>query len=100
MSLTVLDRALIIAQHELEAMRRGDVESVATFFSERGKLLDKAVHSNDEQNVDDFRLKLLALQGYHQIIHEEGMALLNQYRNSLIKSKKQSRMAKSYIKQR
>ncbi len=100
MSLTMLDKALIIAQHELEAMRRGDIEDVALFFDERGVLLNKAMHSNDEQSVDDYRLKLLALQGYHQIIHEEGTVLLNQIRNSLIKTKKQSKIARSYINQR
>ncbi len=100
MSLTVLDKALIIAQHELEAMRKGDVEKVALFFEERTKLLKRAMHSNDEQNIDDYRIKVGALQGYHQIIYEEGMATLNSLRATLIKSKKKTKMVKSYISQR
>lgn len=97
MSLTILDRILIIAQHELDAMRQGNIDDAADFFKERGRLIDQAMHTKDEENVDDYRVKLIALQGYHQIIHEEGTMLLNKIRTSLIQSKTHSKIAKSYI---
>jgi len=97
MSLTILDRALIIAQHELDAMRRGDVDDAANFFEERGKLINQAKHTKDEDKVEDYRVKLTALIGYHHLIHEEGTMLLNQIRASLIQTKSHSKVARSYV---
>ena len=96
MSLTILDRALIIAQHELDAMRRGDVDDAANFFEERGELINQARHTQDEEDIKDYRVKLIALQGYHQLIHEEGTMLLNQIRKSLIQTKSHSKITRSY----
>ena len=97
MSLTILDRALIIAQHELDAMRRGDVDDAIVFFEERGTLLDQAVHTKDEDTVEDYRVKLIALQGYHQLIHEEGTVLLQQIKDSLIQTRTNHKMARKYV---
>lgn len=100
MSLTILDRALIIAQHELDAMRKGDVDNAISFFRERGALLNEAMYTKDEDNDDDYRMKLIALQGYHQTIHREGVKLLEDIKASLIKSKSSSKMIKGYAQTR
>ena len=47
-SLTILDRMLIIAQFELEAMQRGDVDGAISFFEERVALLDQLQVNQDE----------------------------------------------------
>lgn len=100
MSLTLLDRALIIAQHELDAMRRGDVDGAANFLDERTGLLYQAIETKDEQSQDDFQLKIVALQGYHQTVQAEGEKLLNQIKAGLINSRKSVNMVKQYSRAR
>lgn len=99
-NLTLLDRALILAQHELEAMRNGDVESAESHFNERTELMRQAVETRDEETVDDYRVKLIALQGYNQIIHEEGQELLEQIRAQLIAARGSMRGVKGYARAR
>ncbi len=53
-SLTLLDRALILAQHELDALRAGDVETAEQHFDERSALMDQALETMDEQDPDDY----------------------------------------------
>ncbi len=48
-NLTLLDRALILAQHELEAMRSGDVENAESHFHERIELMRRAADVLDEE---------------------------------------------------
>lgn len=96
MSSTILDRTIVIAQHELNAMRQGNIDDAALLFKERGELIDQAMHIKDEKNIDDYRRKLIALQGYQQIIHEEGTIILNQIRASLMQSKSIGKVAKRY----
>lgn len=97
-SLTLLDRALILAQHELEAMRAGDVEAAEGHFGERSILMDQAADTLDEEDVDDYRVKLIALQGYNQLIHEEGQELLEQIRQQLMASRGTIKCNKSYVR--
>lgn len=99
-SLTLLDRALILAQHELEAMRAGDVETAETHFGERSLLMDQAGETLDEEDVEDYRLKLIALQGYNQLIHEEGQELLETIRQQLLSSRKTLRRNRCYVRAR
>ena len=62
-SLTLLDRMLIIAQFELEAMQQGDVDGAISFFEERVALLDQ-LQVNQDENSEDCKMKLLALHGF------------------------------------
>ncbi len=96
--LTILDRALILAQHELDALRAGDVETAELHFDERSILLDQAIETMDEQDPDDYRVKLIALQGYNQLIQEEGQELLEKIRLQLASARKTSRRARGYAK--
>lgn len=97
-SLTILDRALILAQHELDAMRAGDVERAELHFDERSLLLDEAYTTFDEQDPDDYRVKLIALQGYSQLIKEEGQELLEKIRRQLMDARFTTRRAKGYAR--
>jgi hypothetical protein len=96
--LTLLDKALILAQHELEAMRTGDVETAELHLEQREILLDRAYATHDEQAPEDYRLKLIALQGYNQLIHEEGRELLESIRHQLLNSRDTARCARSYVR--
>lgn len=100
MVLTLLDRMLIIAQFELEAMERGDVDGAISFFEERVKLLDQLQSCRDEINSEECKMKLLALQGYHQIIYEEGLKLKEQIKENLLKSRSQRSASKRYANAR
>jgi hypothetical protein len=99
-SLTLLDRMLIIAQYELEAMQRGDVDGAISFFEERVALLDQLQINQDEINSEDCKMKLLALQGFHQIIYEEGVKLKEQIRENLLNSRAQRSVSKRYANAR
>ena len=57
-NLTLLDRALILAQHELEAMRSGDVENAESHFHERIELMKKARNSWIKSAVSLLRPKV------------------------------------------
>lgn len=96
--LTLLDRALILAQHELDAMRSGDVEGAEVHFDERKILMDQAYATLDESDPDDYRVKLIALQGYNQMIYEEGKLQLDKIRQNLLRSRESSRQAKGYAR--
>jgi len=96
MSLTLLDRVLITAQYELEAMRIGDVETAQSYFEERSLLLDRAVETLDEGSPDDYRIKLIALQGYQEIIYEEASQLLENIRLGLQQTQKNRTAVKKY----
>ena len=96
--LTLLDRALISAQHELDAMRRGDVEAAESHFHDRGALMDQAASTLDEQAPEDYRIKLIALQGYNQMIFEEGQVLLKSIKSTLLKCREGTRQAKGYAR--
>lgn len=100
MALTILDRALIIAQHELDAMRKGDIDTAISFFHERAALLNEVVYTKDEENDSDARMKLIALQGYHNIIYKEGHKILAEIKESLIKSKSTGKMIRGYAQTR
>lgn len=97
-SLTLLDRALILAQHELDALRAGDVETAELHFDERATLMDQAADTLDEQDPDDYRVKLIALQGYNQLIREEGQELLEKIRLQLVDARKTTHRTRSYMK--
>ncbi len=99
-SLTLLDRMLIIAQFELEAMQRGDVDGAISFFEERIALLDQLQMTQDEISSEDCRMKLLALQGYHQIIYEEGLKLKEQIKQNLLNTRGQRSASKRYANAR
>lgn len=99
-SLTLLDRMLIIAQYELEAMQRGDVDGAISFFEERVALLEQLQVNQDEINSEDCKMKLLALQGFHQIIYEEGLKLKEQIRQNLLNSQAQRSISKRYANAR
>lgn len=99
-SLTILDRMLIIAQFELEAMQRGDVDGAISFFEERVALLDQLQVNQDEINSEDCKMKLLALQGFHQVIYEEGLKLKEQIRQNLLESRVQRSASKRYANAR
>lgn len=99
-SLTLLDRMLIIAQFELEAMQRGDVDGAISFFEERVALLDQLQVNQDEINSEDCKMKLLALQGFHQVIYEEGLKLKEQIRQNLLNSQAQRSVSKRYANAR
>lgn len=97
-SLTLLDRAMILAQHELDALRAGDVETAETHFDERAALMDQARETMDEQDPDDYRVKLIALQGYNQMIQEEGRELLEKIRLQLVDARSSMRRSRGYAK--
>ena len=97
-SLTLLDRALILAQHELDALRAGDVETAEQHFDERSALMDQALETMDEQDPDDYRVKLIALQGYNQVIQEEGRELLEKIRLQLVDTRSNMRQARGYAR--
>ena len=97
-SLTLLDRAMILAQHELDALRAGDVETAESHFDERAALMDQARETMDEQDPDDYRVKLIALQGYNQMIQEEGRELLEKIRLQLVDARSSMRRARGYAK--
>ena len=97
-SLTLLDRAMILAQHELDALRAGDVETAESHFDERAALMDQARKTMDEQDPDDYRVKLIALQGYNQMIQEEGRELLEKIRLQLVDARSGMRRARGYAK--
>lgn len=99
-SLTILDRMLIIAQFELEAMQRGDVDGAISFFEERVALLDQLQVNQDEINSEDCKMKLLALQGFHQVIYEEGLKLKEQIKQNLLNSQAQRSVSKRYANAR
>ena len=99
-SLTLLDRMLIIAQYELEAMQRGDVDGAISFFEERVALLDELRIGQDEINSEDCKMKLLALQGFHQVIYEEGLKLKEQIKQNLLNSQAQRSVSKRYANAR
>ncbi len=96
--LTLLDRALILAQHELDAMRSGDVDTAGLFFNERAGLLARVAEADDEQDPEDFRMKLVALQGYNQMICEEGHELLERIRAELLNARGNTRRARGYAR--
>ena len=97
-SLTLLDRAMILAQHELEAMRVGDVDTAQHHFDERAILMDLASKIDDERDQTDYRVKLIALQGYNMMIHEEGQELLTKIRHQLLDARSPARAMRGYAK--
>ncbi len=94
--LTLLDRALILAQHELDALRAGDVENAEQHFDERVDLMGQAYAVLDEDEPEDYRVKLIALQGYQQLIQEEGQVLLESIRQQLLGARGTVRRARTY----
>jgi len=98
MSATLLDRALVLAQHELEAIRAGDVESAEQHFGERSLLMEQAAETPDEQKAEDYRHKLIALEGYNQILQEEGQELLEKIRQQLQGSRKTLYRNRCYVR--
>ena len=96
--LTLLDRALILAQHELDAMRAGDVETAELHFDDRKILMDQAISTYDETDPEDYKLKLIALQSYNQMIYEEGKIQLVKIREDLLNARETTRQAKGYAR--
>ena len=47
----------------------------------------QAADTLDEETSEDYRVKLIALQGYNQLIHEEGRELLEQIRSQLVSAR-------------
>ncbi len=97
-ALTLLDRALILAQHELDAMRSGDVESAEEHFNEREGLMLEAARVMDEEEPDDYYVKLIAIQGYNQLIREEGAELLAQIRSQVVDIRQTTKAARGYAR--
>ncbi len=97
-SLTLLDRALILAQHELDAMRAGDVETAELHFDERKILMDRAASTLDEIDPEDYKVKLIALQGYNQMIYQEGKEQMDKIRETLLKARGGVRQTKGYVR--
>ncbi len=95
--LTMLDRALILAQHELEALNAGNVEEAESYFMERSELLSLAYNQHDEVNNEDYVIKLIALQGYNQLICEVGESLKESIRGNILASQKTTKAAKAYM---
>ena len=54
----------------------------------------------DEETSEDYRVKLIALQGYNQLIHEEGRELLEQIRSQLVSARSTIRGVKGYARAR
>ncbi len=95
--LSMLDRALILAQHELEALNAGNVEEAESYFMERSELLSKAYNNHDEVSTEDYVIKLIAIQGYNQLICEVGEELKASLRSDILASQKSTKAAKAYI---
>ncbi len=97
-ALTLLDRALILAQHELDAMRSGEVEAAEEHFNEREGLMAEAARVMDEDDPDDYYVKLIAIQGYNQLIREEGAELLEQIRAQVVDLRQTTKAARGYAR--
>ncbi len=97
-TLTMLDRAMILAQHELEALNEGDIENAERFFMDRAEILARAYKGHDEENNEDYVFKLVAIQGYNQIIYDVGTALKEEVLTDLRTMGKRTNAAKSYIR--
>lgn len=96
--LTLLDRALILAQHELDAMRNGDVDAAEEHFNERESLMMEAARVVDEDDPDDYYVKLIAIQGYNQLIRDEGAELLEQIRAQVVDLRQTNKAARGYAR--
>ena len=81
-------------------MQRGDVDGAISFFEERVALLDQLQVNQDEINSEDCKMKLLALQGFHQVIYEEGLKLKEQIKQNLLNSQAQRSVSKRYANAR
>ncbi len=97
-TLTMLDRALILAQHELDALNEGNVEAAESHFMDRAEIITNAHKEHDEENSEDYVIKLIALQGYNQLICEVGEKLKDSMRVDILASKKSTHAAKSYMR--
>ena len=60
----------------------------------------QAADTLDEETSEDYRVKLIALQGYNQLIHEEGRELLEQIRSQLVSARSTIRGVKGYARAR
>ncbi len=97
-TLTMLDRAMILAQHELEALNEGDIKNAEKFFMDRAEILTRAYQEHDEENNEDYVFKLVAIQGYNQIIYDVGTTLRDEVKASLVPMAKKTNAAKSYLR--
>ncbi len=97
-TLTMLDRAMILAQHELEALNEGDIQNAEKFFMDRAEILARAYQGHDEENNEDYVFKLVAIQGYNQIIYDVGTALKDEIFTDLRSIGKKANVAKSYLR--
>ncbi len=95
--LTMLDRALIHAQYELDALSSGDIEVAESHCSDRAELLNLVYQEHDEESNEDYVVKLIALQGYNQLICDAGEELKKSIHNELYGAKKSTRAAKAYM---
>ncbi len=94
---TMLDRVLILAQHERKALKDGNVDLAVEFFEERSALLAVAREKHDEENDREYLFKLAAIQGYDEMNYAIGDKLRTSIKESLQGTKKSNKVAKSYM---
>ena len=93
-----LDRAIIIAEQEYEALRNEDIGVVENLAEERGRLLDSALVKADEVPKRELCDRLIRLQGLQQKLYDEAFRQREAVRTQLAHTKKESRRMSAYHK--
>ncbi len=94
---TMLDTALVLARHELDALSQGDVERAAGHLETRIPLLEKIYQEHDEDSEAMYAMKLHALQDLNLQITAVGEALKEKIRNDLKGVNKSMQAAGKYL---
>ncbi len=94
---TMLDTALVLARHELDALSEGDVERAAGHLETRTPLLEKILLEHDEDSETMYMMKLQALQALNIQITEVGAALKDKIRSDLKGVNKSVQAAGKYL---
>ncbi len=96
--MTKLDRAIVLAQLELAALKAQDVDKAADLMEERRTLLLDAYEQHDENSHKEYLVKLIAMQSYNMQILEVGNELRNSLRKSIQGNAKTVHAAGKYMR--
>ncbi len=94
---TMLDTALVMARHELDALNDGDVDRAAGHLETRIPLLEKVYKEHDEENNNMYIMKLQALQSLNEEIVKVGEALKEKLRSEVKGVNKSVNVANKYL---
>lgn len=95
-AIALMDMAIEVAQEELRAMQKGEVEEVETLFARRTELVDMALKLREAAPQKPMRDRMLRMQALEEQLVAEGKALRAQLAAELSKGKQEVRRMRAY----